>query len=309
MLRSGPTGTAQTIASALNRSPLAVTALAAPRPAVAAADRDPRPPARRSGSGGRAARRSSAPPSPTPRRPAGAPTRRSRRSRVRRRPPPCAGPTAARCARPIRPTATASPPRARARRSGSRLTIAASRRPRSSSSARRVGVRPRVVGVDRPRQRRERRLGARVGGAVGVVEPRRVVADVVAVGHHPRLGAGQVGERRHERQPELGDELDVGLVEAADDLAAELHDPAVGHPRLLDAATGSAAGLEHDHVGAAGDQIAGGVQPGQAAADDDHVGVHHAADPPAPAPAALAPVRALRRVAGTRRRPPPASCR
>ena len=59
-----------------------------------------------------------------------------------------------------------------------------------------------------------------------------------------------------------------------DHLAAELDDPAVGQRRLLHAAAGPVARLEHDDVRAAVHQIASGAEARQARAHHHHVGFH-----------------------------------
>ena len=57
-------------------------------------------------------------------------------------------------------------------------------------------------------------------------------------------------------------------------LAAELDAASVGQLDLLDPAADPVACLEHGHGGSAGGQVAGGDEPGEPGADDDHVGLH-----------------------------------
>ena len=68
-------------------------------------------------------------------------------------------------------------------------------------------------------------------------------------------------------------------MEGPDDLAAELHEPAVGQLGLLDPAAGAVAGLEHDHVDALRREVARGRQAGQTRAHDHHVVLAHARAP------------------------------
>ena len=60
----------------------------------------------------------------------------------------------------------------------------------------------------------------------------------------------------------------------ADDLAAELHQPPVVELHLLDPAAHASPRLEDDDIGATGDQVPGGGQPGETGSDDDRVVGH-----------------------------------
>ena len=137
-----------------------------------------------------------------------------------------------------------------------------------------VGVRvaPGIIGIDGARQ-----LAGQAGeplrvGPLGVGHPRKVVAPVDAVDqvgcHLARLG----DVARPERQAELRDELEIGRVELADQLAPELKHAAVGKRRLLHTAAGPVARLEHEHVDPGPVEIPGGRQAGEAGADHEDVG-------------------------------------
>ena len=63
-------------------------------------------------------------------------------------------------------------------------------------------------------------------------------------------------------------------MEVADELAAELHQPPVRQPRLLDPAAGARTRFDHDHVGARRGQVPRGGEPGQPGPDDDDVRSH-----------------------------------
>ena len=67
-------------------------------------------------------------------------------------------------------------------------------------------------------------------------------------------------------------------MEVADELAAELHDPAVADLDLLDPPARPVAGLEHAHVATGAVQVARGREAGQAGAHDEDVG-HRASGP------------------------------
>ena len=135
-------------------------------------------------------------------------------------------------------------------------------------------MRPRVVGVDGRGERAELRLGGVVRGALRLGEP---VAQHASSGQHPGVLARQRRERVDQREPQLVDQAAVGGVARPDHLAAELHEPAVGQLRLLDAPAGAVARLEHHDVGAAGGQVAGGRQAGEPGAQDrDVVAAHNA---------------------------------
>ena len=146
---------------------------------------------------------------------------------------------------------------AEADRVGRRARLAQPVADREPVEPRRVRVRPRVVGVDGRRQRAEPLLGGVERRALG---PREPVAEHAALGQHPGVLPGRGRERVDEREPELVDEPAVRRVPRADDLAAELQQPAVRQLGLLDAAAGAVARLEHDHVGAGRGEVARGRQ-------------------------------------------------
>ncbi len=79
--------------------------------------------------------------------------------------------------------------------------------------------------------------------------------------------------------PELGGEPEVGGVERADHLAAQLQHAAVVEHDLLDAAARPAARLEQLHVGAGGREVARGGEAGQAGAEDQDVAAHRSTWP------------------------------
>ena len=138
----------------------------------------------------------------------------------------------------------------------------------------RVGVRPRVVGVDGTGERAERRLEAPGLGPLGRREP---LAAAHALAQERRPLAVGVDVALLDRQAELLGQPEVGPLERARQLAAELDATAVGQVGLLDAAAHAVARLEHEHVGAAEGEVAGGGQPGEAGAEDEHVVGAHAA--------------------------------
>ena len=90
------------------------------------------------------------------------------------------------------------------------------------------------------------------------------------VGQLARLG----DVARHQGEAELVDELLVRRVGVADDLAAELDESAVVELHLLDAAAHAIPRLEDEDIGATGDEVAGGGQPGKTGSDDDRVVGH-----------------------------------
>ena len=134
-------------------------------------------------------------------------------------------------------------------------------------------MRPRVVGIDAGGECAELLLGRRVARALGVVEP---VAHHAPVREHPRVLAGQRGEGVDEREPQLVDEPAVGGVRRPDDLAAQLHEPAVRELGLLDAPAGAVARLEHDDVDAGAGEVARRGQAGEAGAQHGDVMAAHA---------------------------------
>src|SRR5262249_49774593 len=83
--------------------------------------------------------------------------------------------------------------------------------------------------------------------------------------------AGDGDVARLERQSELFDEREVGGVEGADDLAAELDWAAAADVDLLDTPADAIARLESDHVGARRGEIARGDETGEAGAEDNDV--------------------------------------
>ena len=128
-----------------------------------------------------------------------------------------------------------------------------------------VGVAPRIVGVDGAREAAEQLLDAVVVRALGLRQPRQVVAVVrpLVEQHAGDAGLGDVAG--HEGEPELGDEAAVGGVERPDHLAAELHEAPVAQLRLLDPSADASAGLEHQDVGAAPGEVAGCARPARPA--------------------------------------------
>ena len=138
----------------------------------------------------------------------------------------------------------------------------------------RVGVRPRVGRVDGAGERDERRLDPLRALRVSIREAGRDVALARTFGQPP----GQLARLRdvgpHGRQPELAGERQVGRVEGADHLAAELQHAAVGQLELLDPAADAIARLEDLHVGTAGREIARGREARQPGAEDEDVGRH-----------------------------------
>ena len=154
----------------------------------------------------------------------------------------------------------------------------------------RVGMAPRVAGIDGARQLTGQ-AGQPLGvGPLGVGHPRQVVAHVDAVDEVGRHLAGLGDIARAERQAQLGDELEIRRVELADQLAAELDQTAVGKRCLLHPAAGPVARLEHEHVDAGPVQIPGSREAGETCADDEDVG-HRRLRPPS-----------LRTMAATRER-------
>ncbi len=94
------------------------------------------------------------------------------------------------------------------------------------------------------------------------------------VGEHPGVLTGQLGKGGDDGEAEFLDKTHVRLVKRTDHLAAELHDPAVGHGRLLHPAARAVAGLEHHDVGAPLHQVACGAKAGESSAHDHDVGFH-----------------------------------
>ena len=144
---------------------------------------------------------------------------------------------------------------AEADRVGRRARLAQPVADREPVEPRRVRVRPRVVGVDGRGQRAEPLLGGVERRALWPGEP---VAEDATLRQHPGVLARGRRERVDEREPELVDEPAVRRVPRADDLPAELQQPAVRQLGLLDATAGPVARLEHDHVGAGRGEVAGG---------------------------------------------------
>ena len=100
------------------------------------------------------------------------------------------------------------------------------------------------------------------------------LAHVAPVGQHPRLLPRQIWEGRHQGETKLLDEAVVGPLVRPDHLPAELHEAPVGQRRLLNPPARPVARLEHHHVRSARGQVPGGGEPGQAAAQHDHVVLH-----------------------------------
>ena len=136
-------------------------------------------------------------------------------------------------------------------------------------------MRPRVIGVDARSELRELGLGDVVAGAVGSGHPRPFVAEPAPFGKYGDvLTRGLGAEPGNDRQPELLRQPAVGSVELADELAAELYEPSVRKPRLLNPASGAATRLQHDDVRARRGQVACRGQTGQPGPDDDDVTAH-----------------------------------
>ena len=87
---------------------------------------------------------------------------------------------------------------------------------------------PGIVGGHAVGEDRELVVHAREIVEVGRVHPRRDLADADALVGAPRVGKVQRGVAGLERQPELGDELDVGGLPFGGQFAAELNGPALG---------------------------------------------------------------------------------
>ena len=135
-----------------------------------------------------------------------------------------------------------------------------------------VGMGERVGGVDPGDELLHRRLDLLVGGDVGVGVPRRPRTHVDGLGDltGDLARLGDVG--RHQCQPELGHQPEVGGVRVADHLATQLDAPAVGELGLLDPAPHAVTGLEHRDARAAGLEVSGGGETGQSRADHHDVG-------------------------------------
>ena len=178
------------------------------------------------------------------------------------------------------------------------VLLAEPRVDREPIEPRRVRMAPGVVGVDR--------LGEGPGqpgeplsvGPLLVGEPGELVADMHAVHQVGRHLAGVGDVARPQRQAELVDQPEVGGVDLADQLAAELDDAAVRKRRLLDPAAGPFAGLEHDDVDARPMQVARRREPAEARADDDDVGHRRLSSP------SLSTIAPDARRARSRPRPP-----
>ena len=134
-----------------------------------------------------------------------------------------------------------------------------------------VGMAPGVGGIHAARKRGQLAVHAREILEVGRVHPGRVVADRDALVRAPRVGEAERRIAGLDREPELGRQLEVGVLPFGGQLPAQLHRAPVGQPLLLHAAARALAGLEHDHVGACPRQVARGGQPGQSGADHDGV--------------------------------------
>jgi hypothetical protein len=118
---------------------------------------------------------------------------------------------------------------------------------RDAVEPRRVGMRPRVVGVDGRRQRAERRLEPVGGRALGGGEP---LAAAHALVQRRRPLARLVDVAAFDGQGELLRQPQVRPLERPRDLAAELHAAPVGQVDMLDAPADPVARLEDEHVGA-----------------------------------------------------------
>ena len=106
---------------------------------------------------------------------------------------------------------------------------------------------------------------------VGLVHPGRAVAHRHALVGAPGIGQVERGVARLQREPQLGHQAGVGALPLGGQLAAELDRPAVVEPLLLHPAAGALARLQHQHVGAAGREVAGTGEPGQPRPHHHHV--------------------------------------
>ena len=84
------------------------------------------------------------------------------------------------------------------------------------------------------------------------------IADEAPLGEEVGLLAGIGDEGGLQGQPKLLHQPAVGGLVGAGELAAELHQAAVGEGRLEDPAAGAIARLEDDDVGSRRRQVAGG---------------------------------------------------
>ena len=258
MSRSGPTGIADTTAPAVMCSPVAVVTMQPPRSTRTSPDRCAvaDPVAERRGHPQRDGRRTLGDPLALPH------VVVVEAAALRRR-PPCAGRRAVTCARPTRrPSASMASSRAR-----TTLGVAPAARSHSPTltrvQRRGVRMRPRVVRVDGRGQRGERGLDLRRRPS----DRRRVNQGMSGPTCRPSASSqvsspGRSGKDGTRVSPSSATRSDVRGVERPDHLAAELDQPPVGERGLLDPAAGSPASLQHDHVGAARDQVAGGRQAG-----------------------------------------------
>ncbi len=80
---------------------------------------------------------------------------------------------------------------------------------------------------------------------------------------------------RHQLEPELRRQAEVGVVHLADDLAAHLQRAAVVELDALDAPADPLPRLHQQHVGARAGEIPCAGEPGQAATDDEDVATFH----------------------------------
>ena len=137
---------------------------------------------------------------------------------------------------------------------------------------------PRIVGVDGRRQRGELSVQALGVGPLALGHPRGVVTDVDALFQAPGHLAGVGDIAVLDGKSQLGDELAVGGVLAAEDLAPGLHGAAIGQRDRLNAATGSFARLEYDHISTGAIQITRRRKPRQPG--PEHCDVGHGQLPP-----------------------------
>ena len=126
-----------------------------------------------------------------------------------------------------------------------------------------VRVAPGVVRVDRARERLELGVQPREVLVVGRVHPGRAVAHRHALVGAPGIRQVERCVARLEREPQLGHQAGVGALPLGGQLAAELDRPAVVEPLLLHPAAGALTRLQHQHVGAAGREVARTGEPGQ----------------------------------------------
>ena len=91
---------------------------------------------------------------------------------------------------------------------------------RETIETRGVGVRPRVGGIDGGSNLQQFLVEAREARKVCLRQP--VLAEVRALEHVVAVHPGLVGVAGHDRETELGSELEVSVMDRADDLAAHL---------------------------------------------------------------------------------------